>query len=399
MKITNNFESKSRIWIFIHKDLKNENWPEDYNESKQLDFLEKMALKYNHPEIISFLKQSLAEHNKEYNSRNIFKFLCSFASDICPICGNLLPFKNFIVGFDSHLKCQKCRKITVEMIESKKDLYEFLIKNSSKYISCLKKLLKEHKKIQNLFIDFSGNLDSLEDIFLFLTDSSPKKCKFCGNPTKFVSFIQINQRPYSDFCSSECRHKNFSLNQKLNNTSKRMNDVSRKELSEKMSKMTKERIKEGIWTPEVTNSWCHSKIVLKYFHNGNLKQTKVRSSFEALFLLLHPYLEYEKLRIPYFDSSKNIIRNYIVDFIDQKNKKVYEIKPSGEIKSRSNPDKFKALYDWAKNNDYTVEIITEEFFKNTSFKISLLDNCDLEYKNKILHLLKYYKDFKIDYEN
>lgn len=44
----------SRIWNFIHKDLKNEKFPEDYNEDAQLKFLIESFIQYNHPEAIDF---------------------------------------------------------------------------------------------------------------------------------------------------------------------------------------------------------------------------------------------------------------------------------------------------------------------------------------------------------
>ena len=37
--------NKSSIWKFIHKTLKMENWPENYNEKAQLNFLEDMLIK------------------------------------------------------------------------------------------------------------------------------------------------------------------------------------------------------------------------------------------------------------------------------------------------------------------------------------------------------------------
>ena len=160
----------------------------------------------------------------------------------------------------------------------------------------------------------------------------------------------------------------------------------------------KNYIKSGRWTPAITNSWCHSKIQLKYLLNNQVISKNVRSSWEAFFQLLNPNLEYESLRIPYYDTEHKITRNYIVDFIDNENKIVYEVKPYRCKSKQSNIDKFNALEEWCKTNDYKMNIITEDYFQQHIFKISYLQYMEDDQKEKLLKLLKGNK-FNIDYEN
>ena len=93
-----------------------------------------------------------------------------------------------------------------------------------------------------------------------------------------------------------------------------------------------------------------------------------------------------------------ITRNYIVDFIDNENKIVYEVKPYRCKSKQTNIDKFNALEEWCKTNDYKMNIISEDYFQNHIFKISYLQYMEDDQKEKLLKLLKGNK-FNIDYEN
>ena len=59
-----------------------------------------------------------------------------------------------------------------------------------------------------------------------------------------------------------------------------MTEESIKAAKEKLSNT----IKNGKFTPNVTNSWCHSKISIGI---NETQKISVRSSWEALFLLLN----------------------------------------------------------------------------------------------------------------
>ncbi len=385
----------SRIWNFIHKDLKNEKFPENYDEDAQLKFLIESFIKYNHPEAIDFLKKSLKNKNMDFNIRNIFNLMVSFVTGICPVCGKPLRFVNIKNGYDS--KCLCCKQIDkIENVNSKNDLYLYIIQHS--HTGGPVKIIERfyhNENISKIFKIFSGNLSSDEDIFLYLTDKEKQKCKICGKETKFISFAQKDCRPYNDFCSKECRQKMVSIRQKENNTCNRMDSETKKELGRKVSEKIKERISKGLWTPQVTNSWCHSKIKIKFYQKNVLIEKSVRSSWEAMFYLMNPELDYEKLRIPYYDNRLKTLRNYIVDFIDNTNKIVYEIKPAKELESRSNPEKIEALINWCNNNQYNYKIITEEYFIKNEFRLSLLKYTEETNKEKLKNIIFKYSNFNI----
>lgn len=124
------------------------------------------------------------------------------------------------------------------------------------------------------------------------------------------------------------------------------------------SEWMKENISKGKFTPNVTNSWANSKTFLqidgcKYYF---------RSSWEAIFWLKNKNYEYEKIRIPYknVDGKK---KNYIVDFVDETEKKLYEIKPSSEKNKKQNMLKTEAAKQWSKIHGYEYQIISENWFK------------------------------------
>ena len=86
----------------------------------------------------------------------------------------------------------------------------------------------------------------------------------------------------------------------------------------KQSITMRNKIKDGTFTPNITNSWTHWTATAKIA--GNVK--KFRSSWEACFAICNPLLKYEFLRIPYGNG-----KTYIGDFYDVDNKILYEIKP------------------------------------------------------------------------
>lgn len=138
------------------------------------------------------------------------------------------------------------------------------------------------------------------------------------------------------------------------------------ETRQKMSNILKNKILNGEFTPCVTNSWCKSRIDILNIH--------ARSSWEAGFKVLNPHMEFEKVRVPYNINNKT--RTYIIDFVDEETKKLYEIKPSSKINDEINIIKANAAIEWAKHNGYTYTIIDESYF--------------LENKETLLKLLHYY---------
>ena len=142
----------------------------------------------------------------------------------------------------------------------------------------------------------------------------------------------------------------------------------------KLSEQVKERIRSGVFTPNVTNSWCRSRV---YSKCGNFK---FRSTWEAVFwsIIDDENLLYEDVRISY--TIDGITRNYIVDFVNHKTKTIYEIKPDSEKKSDINDAKWLAAEAWCRENDYTFEIISDDWFNgNIDDLNSIHSKLDIEY--------------------
>ncbi len=284
-------------------------------------------------------------------------------------------------------------KIDLSFITTKTDLYNFIILHKSKHFTLNR--LKTRTNICENFPEIL-NINTSEELFLFLTDKQKKYCEICGKPTPFISLY--GNRNYNQFCCDKCRQIWWSKQQKENNTLNRMTDTKWARFKEKLSIIAKRNIQSGKWTPNITNSWCRSKIKLKYVFNNKTFQKYMRSSWDAYFQLLHPEFEYETLRILYFNTTLNEYKNYIVDFIDKENKDVYEIKPHSYENAQSNIDKFNALNNWCKTNGYKMHIINEEYFKKQKLNFSLLNYMDDIEKDRLIRLITQNK-FIIDYEN
>ena len=251
------------------------------------------------------------------------------------------------------------------------------IENLSKYIKeniyfitgnmKTKILDKEERALYNIKkfsgIKITDEIKSIHDI-LSLFDKNEGICERVGCQEKKKKSYRWKLR---DFCSRKCADLYFSEKQKgIGNTSHRMTQESKKNMGDKISINIKNKIANGTFTPNITNSWSHSKI--KIFVNG--KEKFVRSSWEAYFYILNPQLYYELIRIPYFDNKKKTYRNYITDFCDIDKKIIYEIKPSN--KKDENKDKSDAAYEWSEKNNYSFIIITQDWIKNNYDK-KLLD--------------------------
>lgn len=105
------------------------------------------------------------------------------------------------------------------------------------------------------------------------------------------------------------------------------------------SETMKRKIANGEFSPCITNSRTHWTAVS--ILNGVIK--KFRSSWEACFYISNPNLEYETVRIPYFNHITQDVRTYIADFFDRVNNTIYEIKPKR---------------NWGNNQDKMDQIIT-----------------------------------------
>ena len=253
------------------------------------------------------------------------------------------------------------------------------------------------------------NLTTKEYYDRYILKSDNIKCK-CGN---FLAFQDLN-RGYRQFCSRTCamsykiRHPHTTetktkikeahtgrtkLNYEYlkqcsirmsgqNNPGSKLNRYINhdkwKSVDNLVSKKLKERIEQGTFTPCITNSWANSRVKLD-IGNGKL----YRSSWDAAFQILNPTCEYEKIRIPYLSPKDNTKHIYIVDFVDETRKIIYEIKPLSNKNTDINSTKSQFASKWAIDNKYAYVIIDDIWFKSNANRIDYM-----KYNKKIYSGMK-----------
>jgi len=259
------------------------------------------------------------------------------------------------------------------------------------------------------------NITNLEDYYkkYYTFDN---KCVRCSQPTKFSGTLEKGYRKY---CCNKCQTKhnaeknigthhseetkikisekriaylttkkgrkdlhNLSINRRgLNNPVHRQTAETKKASKLKQSNTMKEKIKNGSFTPPITNSWANSKT--KLYIEG--KKYWFRSTWEAVFFMLNPHLLYEKTRIQYTDANNNN-KIYIVDFTDNKKKILYEVKPAATVNNINNIYKQRAALNWCKQNNYKYVIVSNSYFIKNAKKINY-NNIDPKIKKGMLQFL------------
>ena len=145
-----------------------------------------------------------------------------------------------------------------------------------------------------------------------------------------------------------------------------------------ISDLIKDRIFNGQWTPNVHNSNTH--------WIATYKNKKFRSSLEAAFYCINEqYVIFEKTRIKYELDNKS--HNYIIDFTDEFNKILYEIKPLSFYEKDKDNCKIKEQFaiKWAKEHNYEYKIVNEYFLlDNFHIIIDNKENFTVDTFNKIL---------------
>jgi hypothetical protein len=134
------------------------------------------------------------------------------------------------------------------------------------------------------------------------------------------------------------------------------------------------KILRGEFTPPITNSWCRSRTVI----NG----IPFRSRWEAAFHILNPQLLFETTRIPYTDTTGKT-RTYIVDFTDNLNRVLYEIKPNATKNTSNNTAKRQAALNWCTANKFYYKEINDEYFMYNANRIDYS-----QYSKKIYESMK-----------
>lgn len=151
----------------------------------------------------------------------------------------------------------------------------------------------------------------------------------------------------------------------------KMTDEKKKEKSELM----KQLILNGKFTPNSNNRNTH--------WTSEFDGKKYRSSWEALYQYINPIAKYETLRIEY--ELNDIIQIYIVDFIDEVNRVLVEVKPKRLCSGDKFEAKMKALTNWANQNSYTILMVDEDWILSQSIYIDY-SRFDLQTSQKIRKL-------------
>lgn len=155
------------------------------------------------------------------------------------------------------------------------------------------------------------------------------------------------------------------------------------EFKNKKSKIMKQKILDGNFTPNCNNRNTHWD---SYFRNK-----RFRSSWEAIYYSVNQDDLYESLRIKYIFNDKECV--YIVDFINHDTRIVTEIKPKELLIRDKEKSKIEALSLWCKNNGYTMNIVTQEDIHRITATIFIddLDNFDVKTQKKIKALNETFK--------
>jgi len=123
--------------------------------------------------------------------------------------------------------------------------------------------------------------------------------------------------------------------------------------------------------------------------SGWYKEFYFRSLLELSFLVQYDDLNNlknaEYIKIPYV--CNNVTKTYLPDFINEKNKILFEIKPNNLINSEINKLKFKAGFDYCKKNNLSYKILTEtDIHKLNTEEINIL------YINKEISFIDRYEE-------
>lgn len=160
----------------------------------------------------------------------------------------------------------------------------------------------------------------------------------------------------------QVKHKISEANSGENNGMYRHTHTKEQRLSQ--SNEVKARIESGDFTPKSNNRQTH--------FDSSCNGKKYRSSWEAAFASTDDSLEYETLRIPYVSNS-GVNRIYIVDFVSEERKEIYEVRPD-ELFDDEDP-KFVYAKEWCNRNGYKFVHIGISHILNIQDKIKydLLD--------------------------
>lgn len=241
---------------------------------------------------------------------------------------------------------------------------------------------------------------NLEEYYIKYIKSLNENICECGNKTSFINMFK-GYKKLCKGCSNVLRLQNISLALKgrtkseyeylkkfsidrrgKNNPRFNRSEEDWQKSYKKLSKTMKEKIASGEFTPCVTNSWANSRTKLKIGGFDKL----YRSSWEAVFQILNPTYEYEKIRIQYVSPKDDELHNYIVDFVDEENKILYEIKPRVKMNDKIVLAKEKYAKIWCETHNYQYKLISNDWFQQHAEKLDY-NNYDIKIKRGMKQFL------------
>lgn len=376
-----------------NKENKNEKFT--YYVSQNLEKYKNIVFPY----FEEFFNSTITE--KSFKSRITNKSILEYEEN-CPYCESIIKSNIFNKKECRNNLCEKYRNSIFEDILSFQEFREMRNYLKDKSLEDIKKIINTYRSLDNknrkLFLQ--NNLMFYENKILtrkqqnhdfsflknnIIENDMKNICKSCGK--EYVKYdkiiknnkIEIKQIGAEFSCGNkECYYKSIKFYDR---------DPS---ILEKQSINLKEKIKNGEWTPRVTNSWFNRKNSDIY----KVDNISFRSSWELYFYIYNKNrnipLEYEKVIIPYFDTKRNKNRNYLVDFMDKKNNILYEIKPNSEKQKEQIKNKEFALKNYCKENNLKFEYISEDWFSK-NYDENEFSNYKLEFKDKILKLLSQFR--------
>jgi len=241
--------------------------------------------------------------------------------------------------------------------------FEAKVKDLSKLSVCVKCF--EYSKSYEYFIKVSNKIHKNKYLYPNITHNFELNTKIRIQCPIHGIFEQSEGSHRRGAGCPKCSAINVGLKNKEILTGKSLSY----ERKQKQSNTMKNKIAKGEFTPCVTNSWAKSRCYID--------DIPFRSSWEAMFYLITE-LPYEKIRIPYIglDNKKH---SYIIDFHDEENKILYEIKPNSLIKDEKVKIKEGAAKEWCKENEWTFEFISEKYlFKKISIIKEKIKNKKIE---------------------
>lgn len=268
------------------------------------------------------------------------------------------------------------------------DLYNQYLSNENKLKSLFRdKIFSSENKWYN---DLARHFDT-DSRIRFLVLLHPKNCKICDTPITLENYVLVVFRPgrhcrkctdtrawlrATDKNAEERKQRGENITKSklkfyqsldgervrkligeknslhMSAYMKTPQGIERKEKSRiHNSKIMKENINQGVFTPCITNSWTHwnAQIILDDV------TYKFRSSWEACFWMCNQHLQYESFHIPYVINGKT--RTYIADFYDKTSNTIYELKPISVYNQQI--EKLLKIIDFCKNSNINFVWINE----------------------------------------